>query len=454
MHPPSSDPLADWKAQNQDLAEFIHISESTRTLKERVAFRRRQRNFLNEHRANLSQELQSLAIQLSKMADEKLPISVFINYDFPHENLTARKLCAVRQMIQERMAFSRTELYATTRASIDRLGRVIRLLETIPTEVELEMAPKLLSPTPSVKMIQAESEIQRLRAYEKHLSQEIERYVIPMWHTDFPQFIDEILCLSFRGFMPDLGYIPPQEAEVSLSRCFFARGSRYAAVIDNCLAEYGHIEQAEFVKRMLALCYSLMPKNIHVNPVHAPLLLLFIYRTVFNRFYETHEHVFVWKDTGSCEKVAKLAQLASTNFSIPLGMVESPSDDVTISELFTKDHRYDKAIEMLESAFFVTTPLDVLFKLHQGIISIQNAALNFVGKGESVHEVMSFDDLFSLLFGVFLGSQVPDLPYLEWFVVSLAPIQSLSPPLDYALANLEALCKHLKAVELVAKSRH
>ena len=449
-----SDPLEKWKLENPDLAEFISVKESDRTPTELAQFRTHQLQFLRTHRTNLSQELRSLAAKLDESANPPPSESAFLGYDFQNENMNVRKLCAVKKMIQQRRNRVFTELYGITRSSVDRIGRVLRILESVPAGCELAIAPKLFSSAANEKMIKAEREIKMLSAHEKLLQERISSYVIPAWKVDFPQFLESMVLSSFRNFMPDLSYIPPQESEVSLSRCFFERGSRFLAEIDKTLATYSQVGQAEFVKRVLALCYSLMPKNLHVEPAYAPLVLLFIYRAVFNRFYEKYEHVFVWKDTQTCAKVGKLANLASTCFSIPAGMADRPRHDVTISQLFIRGHRYDKAMEMLEDTFFVTTPLDALFKLHQSIIAIQRAALNFDEEKGNLHEVMSFDDLFSLLFGVFLGSQVPDLLYLEWFVMTFAPIQSLSPPLEYALANMEALCKHLKAVSIVTKRPH
>lgn len=127
-----------------------------------------------------------------------------------------------------------------------------------------------------------------------------------------------------------------------------------------------------------------------------------------------------------------------------------------IRQFFRTDYYYSPAVEFLELGNFCTNPIDTLYYIHKCLICVQKAAIihsinkhkNRVATPNELNQVICFDDLFSLTLGVFLASDVPDIFAMNWFVQNYSPRNELSPPLEYAKANLEGLTQHIASVNL------
>jgi hypothetical protein len=61
---------------------------------------------------------------------------------------------------------------------------------------------------------------------------------------------------------------------------------------------------------------------------------------------------------------------------------------------------------------------------------------------EDVNQMLCFDDMFSLLIGTSLASDLPSFNRLVQFIQNYTPKASLSPAFDYAMSNFEALLIH------------
>lgn len=138
------------------------------------------------------------------------------------------------------------------------------------------------------------------------------------------------------------------------------------------------------------------------------------------------------------------------------GFDDSFCSDMPIRQFFRTDYYYSPAVEFLELGNFCTNPIDTLYYIHKCLICVQKAAIihsinkhkNRVATPNELNQVICFDDLFSLTLGVFLASDVPDIFAMNWFVQNYSPRNELSPPLEYAKANLEGLTQHIASVNL------
>ncbi|KAK8857843.1 hypothetical protein M9Y10_012938 [Tritrichomonas musculus] len=155
-------------------------------------------------------------------------------------------------------------------------------------------------------------------------------------------------------------------------------------------------------------------------------------------------------------------------------------DETPIRDLFLSDPMFEKAAKTINLSIFCSNPLDALYEINKALALIHKGAINNqtenssksqsiarineilegkihfkdtqnkeVSKNPPVFEVkddlkqlLSFDDLFSLFFGTLLAADIPDLFDLAAFVGKFAPKICLSPPFEYAQANIEALVLH------------
>ncbi|OHT02750.1 hypothetical protein TRFO_30062 [Tritrichomonas foetus] len=68
-------------------------------------------------------------------------------------------------------------------------------------------------------------------------------------------------------------------------------------------------------------------------------------------------------------------------------------------------------------------------------------------------QLICFDDMFVLLLGTIVCDEKPDIFYLSWFISTFSPKQCLSPPFEYAAANLEALSDHCMRFEAPSEQK-
>ena len=432
--------LEKWRQENRSISEFVVLKEEGMVGNQLRVLRKRQIAMLTDRGSVLKQEFKAISAKLDAVLKAGPPSIGFVSFDFQSENMMARKLCAVRHMILRKRVFVLNQMFDITRSALDKVQRVLSLLEKVTSKIPLEVAAEFFNPIANDKVQRAEAQVKRLQVLEQALSEKVQGYVLPLWVHSFSQFVECMVVSCSREVVSDLGYVPRQESEVSLSRCFFHNKSSFLHRIDSVIERYGKVDNSVFVEKMLQLCLSLIPQGVNVEKKDESVMVVFMFRVVFDRFYEKHHTAFAWVDTATAKKVATLGSLPSSYFSVPYGVMTT-SDTVSMRDLFLGHQEFMRITKPLEEAFFISNPLDVLYEIHQSISMLQKLVLT----GES--RSLSFDDMFSLLFGTVLASDIPDVMYLEWFVCSFAPSQALSPALDYALASIEALCRHVRALE-------
>ena len=110
---------------------------------------------------------------------------------------------------------------------------------------------------------------------------------------------------------------------------------------------------------------------------------------------------------------------------------------------------------MLTLSLFQCNPLDALYCVHMCLNWIQKGALRHRSNNNANNKdsdngakyLLCFDDLFSLLFGTLMGTEFQDIIFVSQFIINYSPKQNLSPALEYAFANIEALAMHCKKLE-------
>jgi hypothetical protein len=108
---------------------------------------------------------------------------------------------------------------------------------------------------------------------------------------------------------------------------------------------------------------------------------------------------------------------------------------------------------LLNELMFLTNPLDCLFCV-QYCTSHINRAIIFAIIGHerevtsrNLRQVLSFDDTFSVLVGVVLASDLPELFSVVSFISNFAPQSSLLCAFEYSHAALTALVSHLPTLQ-------
>lgn len=303
------------------------------------------------------------------------------------------------------------------------------------------------------------AESQRRLCYLKPLARRMrevrESFARARWGSDFAGFFLD--CVYSRRMDRDILFFHPTECEVSLSRCLFNSHSPYRRHIDVHCQNIGSIYSGQFTGRLVTLCLDLIPDRAALSLSEQSVALLLFLRAVFNRCYELNESYFARpSDPEVFAKMKVLSRIEVFHFPLPWRLLPTGDRSIPVGSLFGKDPFFQAAAQFLAGAVFEPNPIDAIYAVHKSLTVIQKAAIIYGRAGTEVRPQdiaapISFDDMFSLFFGVFLGSGIVDIFSVGKMISEFAPRAFLSPPFEYALANLEALvlhCAHLTVAEV------
>ena len=140
-------------------------------------------------------------------------------------------------------------------------------------------------------------------------------------------------------------------------------------------------------------------------------------------------------------------------FSISTDLIPNIPPETSTVDLFQNDQFYSSAIYFLNNSIFSPNTIDSLYCIHKTINCIHKSAIIYkikdnVATQNDVNQILCFDDLFSLLIGIFLSSDVVDIYWLSWFLQYYTPKNTISQPLDYDRSNIEALRNYFDTLDL------
>jgi hypothetical protein len=232
--------------------------------------------------------------------------------------------------------------------------------------------------------------------------------------------------------------------EQSLARYFFNPESPRRERIDKVLLAMS--DGPEFPGELAAFASSIMDKH-RVRLEDRSTVLLVLFRTLFNRYYELKPSLFGPK-TESWRFLCQahdMSMLEATNFSIPVDVIPATEHHTTMGTLFAGKPAFRMASEAFSVAVFEPNPVDQLYRVHLSLAAIQRAAIDQrTAAGLSTPGgLLPLDDLFALFCGVLMAADIRDGFYLHWSIRVFAPRNGLSPALEYAAVNLEALVSHV-----------
>jgi len=453
-----------WKKDNPQLKPFIEYYSSpnffTRLELNRFILKRKGThvriiNRILEHQIQLEQEIEGVKNDISSLTDKDLNFRIVLCYEDNKTNLIVRKIGFLNQIIasnESSILSSKYSLYS------DR----IRFAKAICSALSRDVFPSTLIVKVTDEFFETPSNDEYKKLFNEQISLKVlfhsyQKYLslipYPKWLKDFPSFFYDMIIEAERRMDTEISYCQPMESEVTLSRCLFVETSSFRSHIDRTVNNLVHESLDMISPAIIALCYEIIPKSLVLTSSLQSISLLLLYRAIFNRVYEKHDKLFFYGDTNTLIKLEKLSMMPANLFLLPLALISKNNPESTIHEVFERDKCFYVASVFLYMAMFNPNPIDMLYYIHKTLVGINKGALiNRLGSktasADDVHQLLCFDDMFSLLFGTLLGSDLPDVSYISWFIDNFAPKQCLSPPFEYAQANIEALVVHCKNLNL------
>ena len=316
-----------------------------------------------------------------------------------------------------------------------------------------------------------------IASYIQRLKHEISHFPNPLWATkSFSDFFSELLNAALSQFDKNILYVLPLEKEVSLSRYIYAKDKRMAEKIEETanLVKRTDVNDEQTMYEIIKTAINLIPNVRQKTYDEQSIGFMFFYRIIFDKIYELNYQAFL-----NCEmniendsskennvdnnihknilpisgqtKLFKIGKLPIKIFTLPFKYDKSLVH-VSIRDFFIQNYFFHESALFLNHACYVTNPIDAIYFVHRSLILIQKAALVSQVTGEATIEDMKkllcFDDLFTLLEGVLLASDIPNFFQLSKFMQQYIPDQSLSNSFEYAQSAIKALELYLHEFDI------
>jgi hypothetical protein len=244
------------------------------------------------------------------------------------------------------------------------------------------------------------------------------------------------------------------EIENTLSDFMFNSVSVYRCRIGNLLRGLKNEQPGVVAGKLVDVCEALLAECGQFAPADRAVLCTALFRAVFHRWYELNPGIFAGDPAlPTAHKLRRLGQVAASRYGLPWALVPNWNPEVPMAELFQNDRLFGAAGQFLYGAFFESNPIDAAFQIHKCLLAIHKAALIHSKAGTFVTQIdllepLAFDDLFSLLFGTLMASDLPDLSALARMVCDFRPVGFVAAPLQYTQAVVEALVMHFGETEV------
>lgn len=281
------------------------------------------------------------------------------------------------------------------------------------------------------------TELIRLRGYHRLLWDKIRKYKVPRVFSSYENAINHVISLAKVNVDLVTSCTPIVQEEVDLSRLIWNcdEGARVRKIIDELVDSVVIDETEEFAKKVVQVCLSLIPSGESRGIDERITGLVIIFRCIFDRMYTKCPTTMFPDKLDNAAKLDELCRRTVKAFGLPpaLNFDESQS----IGDCVKGDKGLLDVADFLNQILFMTNPIDILCFVHQAIVKLQEAVC------EKVEELLlSFDDLFSLLVGISLSSDVWGFGHTASFLSHFSPTFCLSNTCEYAQATVLSVAAH------------
>jgi hypothetical protein len=283
------------------------------------------------------------------------------------------------------------------------------------------------------------SEVERLQSFVRRLEGEISEFPVPRSVASFTRFFARLVAKAVPLYDEELCYFPNLPAEVSLSRAVF--GSRLGKRIDRFIQRSVDGGWSQFADGVPIFCRTLVRDADLRTETEQSIGVLLFFRLVVNRVYECVPQFH--SATTNSTVIGVVWNSPNGSMGLPKELMFQEASDVAAHQFFRATQKFAEPAGFLAALDFLVNPIDILIGFRQMMIQVHaNAVKEQLGRQPTKKDlqlILGFDELFTLLFGSFLASEVADVGGIKEIVELLTPRHDLSPVLEYSLVCLEAV---------------
>lgn len=449
----SSQSFDDWRDVNFDIVQHLDFFQQQKSTNPMVLKQFQMKKTAMHQRAleslkDFNQKVSALedAVQKNKTETEMNPpvLQITALFDKSEDIMNVRRTLFLKmyqwknkiKQIKKEILF-----YATKKAQIQRLSGFL-VGKSIPSLLAIKIKDSFYDLTQEKnKYVKREPYIQHKIVSMKH---NISKIPYPLWVNNYDEFFTKLVQEASEIIDPELFYFGFLPNEISFTRSLFSTTSKNGRAIDYFIARCAEKSFSDFPDKIIDFCAALVPAQSCSTPKDQSISLLLYFRAIMDRVYETNRQMFAPSDL--MERCPLIFKTMMSSMTLPRGMSPPGQPNELARECFARSPLFKKASETFLLAYFTVNPIDGLFSVHMTMSDIHNAAIStLVGReptADELKQILGFDDLFSLFFGVLLASDCPDPFQVHSMMKTFAPRSCLSPMFEYASANLEALVIH------------
>lgn len=453
--------LKTWKethSRASDVVAFFRVSkEQGFTKDDRASIHRSNIEKLQNLKTFVVSEKENILANIGNPGNQQLRDGTKINFDYQTLNLLVKKAIYAQRLLQsQKILFTnqQIEYFIHYIEDIDAILELLNDTKVLPKDIICKIQQSYFYLTIPPENATLQFQIIALQKYLDGLENTIKALEKPLWAIDFIQYFNKVLQDNLHKLDKVLSYIGPINEEDSLSRCIFGgHAPKVQEHIDYVADMVLQMPPNEYIKFLLDECMQLIPDNENKTSDEQAVGLMIYYRILFNRLFERYENIFFLTTPEDENKLIALADLPAKLFSMPEDYAPEVEGNATMRQVFQKDYMYNNSAQFLNFIVFMTNPIDVLFYVHKALLAINKAALMRRLKGQNasiddIQQILCFDDLFILFYGVMCAADLPDLYGISSFVTNYTPAFCLTNSFEYAQAGIEALIIHLNGLNI------
>jgi hypothetical protein len=456
--------VSDWLTEHQPLVEYLDIINGRHSYRhpafsaKRAAVWNRMVSRLLELETQLHAVVDTLTSTSAQIAAEPIQAQSIPLYDDPRRNLAVRSLSFARHHVYRLRLSVVSRSFDQVTRHLQQTGAFIDFFRKVAKFLPDDSIIRIKEPFFAVETEpppQSQFRIAALRHWIERREADCAAFDTPPWIADFRGFFRGLIEAGVHGMDRALSYAVPLPHEVNLSRAIFcdANNRQVMEEIDDMIAVGLSGRAHDFVSRAIEYSLRSIPDSEALGGPEQSVGVLMFFRVIFDRFYETLHRSGTAPNFDRQKILWQVARLPMKVFYCPIEIKGQTDCEVPIRDWYLRNHRFRGASLFLDEAALATNPIDALYLVHRALLAMRSASVMRIKRTEpltsdDLKTLLCFDDLFSLLVGVLLASELPDLFSFVQFVETFAPYKSLVNQFEFAKAALTALKLHFEAIDM------
>jgi hypothetical protein len=443
----------EWKAKNSSLMPFLSIQVNSRGPSFAAVFKSKRKGMhsrtidsLSHFAVQVDTEIRSTSEKIERVKSDPIPEILPLHFSSAR-NMQCRILYFTAIEGHKRYLRHYQTRFRYLEATKVNIAILIQLFvrNLIPETFVVVISDSFF--VLRLKMdTQVLQEVDRLLSFSRYLESQIVTFPIPAPIANFANFFNGLIVKARAVYDEEVCYFPHIRSEIKLARYLFqsAFGERIDGFNQRSIAD-GWVQ---FSAGVPLFCRSLVKDHAFASEIDQAIGILLLFRVVIDRIYETVPEFHATPLDAATLMRAWACPMAHVR--LPDELVPECDTSHSSRAVFSAIPKFSGPAGELAILHFLVNPTEILICFRRMMVRVHaNALRERLGREpteKDLQMIVGFDELFTLLFGAFLASEVVDIAPMSVIVKLLTPRSDLSPVLDYSLVCFEAVILEIQTI--------